>query len=193
MTTITQVTDPTSFYWQALMLQLLQCYLSLYLNDEIIRNCNTFWCVFLVCIKTYVNYCLALPNIIFDGFSDFKFSTQLVSTVVVAAITVFEVRFQFLTATGILYGGCALDHVYVLLNYYYYYYYYQLLLCIRFSRVYKRSVLEIVWAFNKMKQFYVFLRIQFSLLLYCFLSCFLSIVEGGRGEGISLWERHVTH
>ena len=28
--------------------------------------------------------------------------------------------------------------------YYYYYYYYQLLLCILFSRVYKRSVLEIV-------------------------------------------------
>ena len=159
----------------------------------------------LVCIKSYINYCLVLPNSILDGFSDFKFSTQLVSTVVVAAITVFQVRFKFLAAAGILYGGCTLDHVYVLLNYYYYYYYYyycyyfhyyyyyQLLLCIRFSRVYKRSVLEIVWAFNKMKQFYVFLRIQFSLLLYCFLSCFLSIVEGGRGEGISLWERHVTH
>ena len=183
MTTITQVTDTTSFYWQALMLQLLQCYLSLYLYDEIIRNCNTFLCVFLVCIKTYINYCLALPNIIFDGFSDFKFSTQLVSTVVVAAITVFEVRFEFLAASRIrsyLYAILRLTNN-------------ELLLCIRFSRVYKRSVLEIVWAFNKMKQFYVFLRIQFSLLLYCFLSCFLSIVEGGRGEGISLWERHVTH
>ena len=116
------------------MLQLLQCYLSLYLYDEIIRNCNTFWCVFLVCIKTYVNYCLALPNIIFDGFSDFKFSTQLVSTVVVAAITVFEVRFEFLAASRIrsyLYAILRLTND-------------ELLLCIRFSRVYKRSVLEIV-------------------------------------------------
>ena len=58
-------------------------------------------CVFLVCIKTYINYCLALHNNIFDGFSDFKFSTQLVSTVVVAAITVFEVRFEFLAASRI--------------------------------------------------------------------------------------------
>ena len=58
-------------------------------------------CVFLVCIKTYINYCLALPNNIFDGFTDFKLSTQLVSTVVVAAITVFEVRFEFLAASRI--------------------------------------------------------------------------------------------
>ena len=43
----------------------------------------------------------ALPNSIFNGFSDFKFSTQLVSTVVVAAITVFEVRFEFLAASRI--------------------------------------------------------------------------------------------
>ena len=85
------------------MLQLLQCYLSLYLYDEVIRNCNSFSLsvFFLVCIKTYINYCLALPNSIFDGFSDFKFSTQLVSTVVVAAITVFEVRFEILDASRI--------------------------------------------------------------------------------------------
>ena len=85
------------------MLQLLQCYLSLYLYDEVIRNCNScsLSVFFLVCIKTYINYCLALPNSIFDGFSDFKFSTQLVSTVVVAAITVFEVRFEFLAASRI--------------------------------------------------------------------------------------------
>ena len=42
-----------------------------------------------------------MPNSIFDVFSDFKFSTQLVSTVVVAAITVFEVRFEFLAASKI--------------------------------------------------------------------------------------------
>ena len=85
------------------MLQLLQCYLSLYLYDEVIRNCNScsLSVFFLVCIKTYINYCLALPNSIFDGFSDFKFSTQLVSTVVVAAITVFEVRFEILNASRI--------------------------------------------------------------------------------------------
>ena len=85
------------------MLQLLQCYLSLYLYDEVIRNCNScsLSVFFLVCIKTYINYCLALPNSIFDGFSDFKFSTQLVSTVVVAAITVFEVRFEILDASRI--------------------------------------------------------------------------------------------
>ena len=46
-----------------------------------------------------------MPNSILDGFSDFKFSTQLVSTVVVAAITVFEVRFEFLAAARILYGA----------------------------------------------------------------------------------------
>ena len=85
------------------MLQLLQCYLSLYLYDEVISNCNScsLSVFFLVCIKTYINYCLALPNSIFDGFSDFKFSTQLVSTVVVAAITVFEVRFEILDASRI--------------------------------------------------------------------------------------------
>ena len=49
--------------------------------------------------------CLAVPNSILDGFSDFKFSTQLVSTVVVAAITVFQVRFEFLAAPRILYGA----------------------------------------------------------------------------------------
>ena len=89
------------------MLQLLQCYLSLYLYDEVIRNCNScsLSVFFLVCIKTYINYCLALPNSIFDGFSDFKFSTQLVSTVVVAAITVFQVRFEFLAAAWVLYGS----------------------------------------------------------------------------------------
>ena len=85
------------------MLQLLQCYLSLYLYDEVIRNCNScsLSVFFLVCIKTYINYCLVLPNSILDGFSDFKFSTQLVSTVVVAAITVFQVRFEFLAASRI--------------------------------------------------------------------------------------------
>ena len=41
-----------------------------------------------------------MPNSILDGFSDFKFSTQLVSTVVVAAITVFQVRFDFLAPLG---------------------------------------------------------------------------------------------
>ena len=44
-------------------------------------------------------------NSILDGFSDFKFSTQLVSTVVVAAITVFQVRFEFLPAAWVLYGA----------------------------------------------------------------------------------------
>ena len=47
----------------------------------------------------------AMPNSILDGFSDFKFSTQLVSTVVVAAITVFQVRFEFLPAAWVLYGA----------------------------------------------------------------------------------------
>ena len=46
-----------------------------------------------------------IPNSILDGFSDFKFSTQLVSTLVVAAITVFEVRFEFLAVARILYGA----------------------------------------------------------------------------------------
>ena len=45
-------------------------------------------------------YSQAMPNSILDGFSDFKFSTQLVSTVVVAAITVFQVRFDFLAPLG---------------------------------------------------------------------------------------------
>ena len=47
----------------------------------------------------------AMPNSILDGISDFKFSTQLVSTVVVAAITVFQVRFEFLAAAWVLYGS----------------------------------------------------------------------------------------
>ena len=47
----------------------------------------------------------AMPNSILDGISDFKFSTQLVSTVVVAAITVFQVRFEFLAAAWVLYGA----------------------------------------------------------------------------------------
>ena len=47
----------------------------------------------------------AMPNSILDGISDFKFSTQLVSTVVVAAITVFQVRFEFLPAAWVLYGA----------------------------------------------------------------------------------------
>ena len=46
-----------------------------------------------------------MPNSILDGFSDFKFSTQLVSTLVVDAITVFEVRFEFLAVARILYGA----------------------------------------------------------------------------------------
>ena len=41
-------------------------------------------------------YSQAMPYSILDGFSDFKFSTQLVSTVVVAAISVFQVRLNFL-------------------------------------------------------------------------------------------------
>ena len=44
----------------------------------------------------------AMPNSILDCISDFKFSTQLVSTVVVAAITVFQVRFEFLAAAWVL-------------------------------------------------------------------------------------------
>ena len=46
-----------------------------------------------------------MPNSILYGISDFKFSTQLVSTVVVAAITVFQVRFEFLAAARILCGA----------------------------------------------------------------------------------------
>ena len=46
-----------------------------------------------------------MPNSILDGISDFKFSTQLVSTLVVAAITVFQVRFEFLVAAWVLYGA----------------------------------------------------------------------------------------
>ena len=46
-----------------------------------------------------------MRNSILDGISDFKFSTQLVSTVVVAAITVFQVRFEFLAAAWVLYGA----------------------------------------------------------------------------------------
>ena len=46
-----------------------------------------------------------MPNSILDGISDFKFSTQLVSTVVVAAITVFQVRFEFLAVAWVLYGS----------------------------------------------------------------------------------------
>ena len=47
----------------------------------------------------------AMPNSILDGISDFKFSTQLVSTLAVAAITVFQVRFEFLVAAWVLYGA----------------------------------------------------------------------------------------
>ena len=104
MATITQVTDTTSFYWQALMLQLLQCYLSrlqVYTcTTKLLKIATAFSWVCSSCLA-YINYCLALPNSIFDGFSDFKFSTQLVSTVVVAAITVFQVRFEFLAASRI--------------------------------------------------------------------------------------------
>ena len=76
---------------------LLNSISSLSLCDEVVRNCNSFsLCVFFSSLQLNLYQivpCLALPNSILDGFSDFKFSTQLVSTVVVAAITVFQVRF----------------------------------------------------------------------------------------------------
>ena len=92
------------------MLQLLQILLfHIYTRTtKLLEIATAFRCVcFFLSVLNLIstNYCLVLPNSILDGFSDFKFSTQLVSTVVVAAITVFQVRFKFLAAAGILYGG----------------------------------------------------------------------------------------
>ena len=85
------------------MLQSLECYLTLFQvytsAMKLLEIATAFRCVcffFFFAFKLVSNSalpCLALPNSILDGFSDFKFSTQLVSTVVVAAITVFQVRF----------------------------------------------------------------------------------------------------
>ena len=84
------------------MLQSLQCYLTLFQvytsAMKLLEIATAFRCVCVFFSSLHLNLyqivpCLALPNSILDGFSDFKFSTQLVSTVVVAAITVFQVRF----------------------------------------------------------------------------------------------------
>ena len=85
------------------MLQSVQSYLTLFqvytCATKLLEIARAFRCMCVFFFSSlHLNLhqkvpCLALPNSILDDFSDFKFSTQLVSTVVVAAITVFQVRF----------------------------------------------------------------------------------------------------